>query len=358
MFLSLNKSQVEQFLYWIKERHNIHLRREANLPKPWTTDPILQQYFFTNPYRENDKVTRWWRACSDSIIAAVDQRSRLPAGAVIFATIAFRWFNYIPTGQVLLGTHLAEGQPQPKFLPNLLLHWDSNLARGRLLEMVARKQKVFTGAYIIKSPNGQDKVSGICDCIDTVWNDLDQLTRDLSPPGTNPLPPGCRRDHTLEAGWQRLLAYPYLGGFMAYEVISDLRHTPFFREASDVDTWANLGPGGVRGLRRCCDESAEGPLPSNSRALMLELHGLANYILCGEPFPDSPNWKSLKHPTTTLPHPPVSPAPKRGALGRKLAGPTMPHLEMREIEHSLCEFDKYCRARSGEGTMKRRYSGT
>ena len=32
-----------------------------------------------------------------------------------------------------------------------------------------------------------------------------------------------------------------------------------------------------------------------------------------------------------------------------------PQLEMREIEHSLCEFDKYERARLGKGTLRAKY---
>ena len=52
-------SPEERFLYWMRERHNVYLRRLAGEEKPWTDDIILQSYFFTNPYRENDKVTIW-----------------------------------------------------------------------------------------------------------------------------------------------------------------------------------------------------------------------------------------------------------------------------------------------------------
>ena len=33
----------------------------------------------------------------------------------------------------------------------------------------------------------------------------------------------------------------------------------------------------------------------------------------------------------------------------------LPKLEMRDIEHSLCEFDKYERVRNGEGAPRGRY---
>lgn len=37
--------------------------------------------------------------------------------------------------------------------------------------------------------------------------------------------------------------------------------------------------------------------------------------------------------------------------------PHMPKFEMREIEHSLCETDKYLRAKTGEGKPKQLYRG-
>ena len=32
---------VDRLIYWIRERHNIYLRRKAGKPKPWTDDEIL-----------------------------------------------------------------------------------------------------------------------------------------------------------------------------------------------------------------------------------------------------------------------------------------------------------------------------
>ena len=53
---------VERFFYWINERHAIYQRRNMGLPRSeWTDDPILQKYKFTNPFRENDRVTVWMR---------------------------------------------------------------------------------------------------------------------------------------------------------------------------------------------------------------------------------------------------------------------------------------------------------
>ena len=57
----LDESMVEKFFYWIDERHNMFKVRSAGKPPPWTYDPILRDYKFTNPFRENDRVTVWMR---------------------------------------------------------------------------------------------------------------------------------------------------------------------------------------------------------------------------------------------------------------------------------------------------------
>src|SRR4051812_37444375 len=93
-------SPIDRFTYWISERHNIFKKRRAGKPAPWTDDEILQGYFFTNPYRENDKTTAWFR-----------ERVRNPlrdSHHVIMATVIFRWFNLISTGEMLHRRGLLE----------------------------------------------------------------------------------------------------------------------------------------------------------------------------------------------------------------------------------------------------------
>ena len=53
--------RTDDLFAFVRERHQIYLRRKAGQTKPWTTDPILQQYRFCNVYRELDTVTKWIR---------------------------------------------------------------------------------------------------------------------------------------------------------------------------------------------------------------------------------------------------------------------------------------------------------
>jgi hypothetical protein len=280
-------SPESRFLYWIKERHAIYLRREAGEEKPWTDDEMLQRYFFTNPYRENDKTTVWFR-----------ENVREPWRdllQVILATVIFRWFNYIPTGKRLLSNKLLES-------------WNG----FRCERLLRNGPKVFTGAFMINSPPGKKKLEAVCERITNVWKDRHSLVAFLDLGGAS-----------LQQAHERLLVYPGLGGFMAYEVVCDLRYTRFLKHAVDKLTWCNPGPGCIRGLYRIAEE---------------EIENKGNSISPPKP----KNWQDQMQRLLHL-------------VQSELKG--MPPFEMREVEHSLCEWDKYERARLGDGRLKRLYQG-
>lgn len=104
---------------------------------------------------------------------------------------------------------------------------------------------------------------------------------------------------TLQQTTEELAALPGWGHFMAYEVACDLRWAPgYLMDAPDIYTWANPGPGARRGLK--------GLGYTGGRNAVQEMYEIALMAVSIEwPF----EW----------------PRP----------------LEMRDIEHSLCEWGKY-----------------
>ena len=103
---------------------------------------------------------------------------------------------------------------------------------------------------------------------------------------------------------------------MAYEVVTDLRHTKWLRNARDIMTWANPGPGAQRGLNRIYERELNKTIKKPQLNFeMKTLLDCSQYFLQGHMIP----------------------------------------LEMRDIEHCLCEFDKYERTRLGEGRPRARY---
>jgi hypothetical protein len=335
------KDNIERFFYWMQERYQIHHLRQQGCPKPWTNDPVLQSVFFTCPYREDDKTTAWFR-----------ENIRQPLRddqEVLFAILAFRLFNYIPTGKALLGESVASLHDRKADLslpikkPNLFTHWNKKGANDALWAQQDRHGKVFTGAYIIKLYNGVAKIDAACDILELIWQDREQLYDDLLNQ-TSKFGTRWGEPRSMQFACNRIMQYPQMGPFMSYEVVCDLRYTHVLEDAPDKLTWANLGPGANRGLWRLFPYKGvsldRGATPNYPQALakMRELLRLAPEYL------PKAGWTTQKG-TIAAWGPSVYKIPK------------MPALEMREIEHSLCEFDKYERARLGDGSLKRMYDG-
>lgn len=293
---------LDRFLYWIHERHQIYLRKQAGEPKPWTNDVVLQRYYFTNPYRENDKTTVWFREHLRGFLQHTPQ--------ILFQTVAFRWFNLISTGQ-----RLKQMTRRTNTRDNLLETWDENLA-VKLLREINKTQPVFTGAFMVKVANGPPgcKIPQVCECITEVWKQRKRLVQ------------VCHDDCRLEALWQELKKFRGLGGFLSYEIVCDLRYTDLLRKATDVNTFCNIGPGASRGLNRLA-----------GRPIVMAKGGTKD---SGRKPPYG--WQQQMRKLLAV---------------VKLRLPNMPKFEMREVEHSLCEYDKYERLLFNEGKSKRRYNG-
>jgi hypothetical protein len=275
--------RVETYLYWIQERERIRHRKEELLQEPpWTDDPILREFKFCQVFREDDRTTRWFR-----------EHIREPlkdSPDVAMATIIFRFFNLIETGRTLLDNNLHRA-------------WN----REKAIEEITKQPKWVTGAYIVKTPNRMNKVTGVAECVSHIWYHREELIKKLE------------EMTTLQEAWTFLLQYPYIGPFVSYELVTDLRHTYFLNEATDIKTWANAGPGAMRGLNRLTGRPLDFCRRSHDwNSEMQEL-----YWICSEAL----DLENFKYP-----------------------------FEMREIEGGLCEFDKYSRIHSKEGRTRSVYN--
>jgi len=103
---------------------------------------------------------------------------------------------------------------------------------------------------------------------------------------------------------------------MAKEVLQDLMHTRVMGDAKDKNTWCPAGPGARRGLNRIWNRPIHHAI--TEKLAFEEMAAL---------FAVAP----LHLPSF------------------------MPELELHDIQFQLCEFDKYERARRGEGKPKARY---
>lgn len=293
-------------LQFMSKRHRVYLNRKQGKPWPWTDDPILQQYKFTNVFRELDRVTRWVRI----------------AWREPYADHPNLWFAMALARQINWPDTLAAiGFPE-NYTPE---YQDNALAVMRAMK--ARGEKVYTGAYMLR-----------CDIQDATTPDKPAYTF-----GKVLTPLWLRTDyvvsgHPLEMGGASFFAWLQTldpihrraedvckwfmqhhgwGGFLSYEVVTDLMETHYLRDCCDRDTWAFAGPGAVRGLNRLLGYDVKAPMTQRDALPYMR-------VVLGQL---RAKW------------------PKEWPL---------PHL--REVEHSLCEFDKYERVRLGQGKPRSRYN--
>lgn len=283
-----NKQMLKLFFYWMNERHSIYKKKTEKKPFPWTKDPILSTYKFTNVYRQLDRVTVEW----GSRYAKLLMKSPKPA-EIIFHCAMFRMFNWPETYDAL-----SFGMSK----------WNLDKAMKILQERQGEGLQVFTGAYIIPNVGRTDpKIQVICEALNVVHEMRGDIAQAL------------REKPSLKLCTELLMKVPTIGPFIAYEIACDLRFTKVLDRASDIHTWANAGPGAKRGIHRLLNGGAHtwtGKKPDYLKA-MRELLLLApkHFDTEGGEFP----------------------------------------FELREIEHSLCEFDKYLRVKFGEGKPRSLY---
>jgi hypothetical protein len=270
------KDSMKDFFKFISERHQIYLNRQAGMPFPWTEDEILQTYSFCNVFRELDTVTIWIR---ENWREPYADHPNLP-----FAMAMARQINWTDT--------LAEiGFPE---------EWNPEHAKNVMRARQLKKEKVYTGAYMLTGTLGGPKIDQTIDKILTPLYE-DQPLID---------------NNSLENTWREYLRYKGFAKFISYEVVTDLRHTKHLNQAKDIMTWANAGPGAKRGLNRIFERDIKTPLKNEQSNH--EMMDLLDYSV-------------------------------------EMLEPHVPALEMRDIEHSLCEFDKYERTRLNQGRPRAKY---
>lgn len=202
-------SPMDRLLYWMHERENIRLKKEANQPKPWTDDEILLRYRFCNVRRMDDKVSQW---------------------------LLNNWYQpYFNHPNMLVACALARHFNLPTALKAIGFpaKWEPNHIKETLRAMKSRGEKIFNGAYMVRGIGTADKTEMVVDYVCQPLVD--------SPPSIS--------GYCMQQAVEVLLPYWGFSSFMAGQVIADLRWAttgPWY----DCRIWAPLGPGSRRGLNR------------------------------------------------------------------------------------------------------------
>jgi len=209
--------------YWkfAAERQEIFFRRLRGASPPWSSDPILQEFRFTNAYRAADRVSQY-------LIRHVLYEGNQTPREIFFRAILFKLFNKIETWRLLasaLGGLTAE-------------RFDVELYDRILSEAMARGERIYSAAYIM--PSG-----GPGQTIRKHRIHLQLLRRMLE----DDLPERLIECRSMRACFEKLRSYPSIGDFLAYQYVIDLNYSSALN-FSEMD-FVVPGPGARGGLRKC-----------------------------------------------------------------------------------------------------------
>lgn len=272
------------------------IRRVNGEPAPWTDDATIAGGKFTNIFRELDRGTIALRRAETFAL-----KYDMTPEDLVFNVCWYRMLNRVD--------HL--------FKLGLVTDIDD------LTRYVDKARPLFTAAHQTWLPRD----CGPGDGVRRAYNDNFKLLWDRR----HRLTARIQEDGTLAGGFEAVKGVvPGVGPFIAYEIVTDLRRT-LLCDAPDAMTWCNISKGGgsARGLRRLgYDVTVTGAVALLDEAL--DRNDMSAHLSQHLPLGSTPT-----------------------ALG------VLPLLELREIEHALCEFDKYERVRSGLGkTRGGRYDPT
>ncbi len=210
--------------YWrfAAERHSMYLRRLSDPDGPWTDDPVLRSYRFTNAFRAADRVSQYLM----SEVQYRDDRSPAPA-EVFFRTLLFKLFNRIETWETLEREHGP-------------ISWQSadlDALSATLEAAISKGHRIYSAAYIMPAPPfGRKRKHD---------NHL-ALLADMMADG---VPARVARAADLAEVYALLLGRPGIGRFLAFQYAIDLNYSSMldFEEASFVVA----GPGALDGISKC-----------------------------------------------------------------------------------------------------------
>lgn len=198
--MNTNQSMLESFIYFVNERENTRINKEAGLPRhKWTSDSVLRTYHFCNVRREDDRGTKEIRKVVHDVGWAVcDLPTVYTMARMLNSARSLQIYAY----QGMDGLH----------------HHRNNGGT------------VFHVAYVVSTcGKSMDKL----DYVERVVGTVNKMT----------IP-----DSTCAAAFKRLREVDGLGSFLAGQIVADLKNDRYLTDAPDFDTFSVMGPGSKKGL--------------------------------------------------------------------------------------------------------------
>lgn len=224
----LNRDARDLFWRFINERQQVwHRRVVEGQAFPWSEDEILNEYRFTNVYRELDPGTQY-------AIQHILEKDALKSDK-IFNIMMYRLIGRLETHDYL-GFKTIESFNSQVFEQELKYRRD------------VEDKPVFTGAYMVSGYNqmgSSDKVENVAVIFDQLSSDEEFFERLRSVEG-------------IEDAYDVIRSKPGFGNFLSYQVLVDLLYPVDCYNGGSVlpyshDEWSSPGPGAQKGLKKLVD---------------------------------------------------------------------------------------------------------
>lgn len=210
--------------YWrfAQRRQEVYLKRVRGTEAPWTDDPILEQFKFTNTYRAADRVSQF-------LIRQVIYARGVSWQDRVLRVLLFKIFNKIETWQLL-----EEALGQVKVDTFDIRAFSHVLQQAR-----TAGASIYSAAYIM--PSGPAEIRRSSKHLMHLELLASQIEAGLSDT--------VRCARSFEHLYLTLLALPGIGPFLAYQFATDLNYC----DELDFDEMDFVvpGPGARDGIRKC-----------------------------------------------------------------------------------------------------------
>ena len=209
--------------YWrfAARRQDVFFRRLRGELPPWTEDPILASFRFTNAYRVLDRVSQY-------LIGEVASQGSRAAEEVFFRTMVFKLFNRIDTWE-LLSSEL--GWPTWK-------EYRFEAYDRALTEAMVRGERIYSAAYIMPPARRWGEAR-------KHRNHL-RLVEAMIGAG---VPQRLATADSMRDAFGILRSFSSIGDFLGYQLATDLNYTGLCE--FDEMEFVVPGPGARDGLAKC-----------------------------------------------------------------------------------------------------------
>jgi len=226
IFSSLSPAKTtvvfDSFWRFAKLRQDTFFARLDGTDSPWSHDPIINLYKFTNAYRASDRVSQY-------LIKEIIYNGEYDINDTFFRIILFKLFNKIETWQLL------EREIGP-------IRWSTyryNDYNKILSHAMESKSTIYSAAYIMASGH---KLFGVERKHQSHLKLLELMLSDSVPEKIS----NCK---SMRQGFELLLSYPLIGDFLAYQLVTDLNYSEL-TNFSEME-FTMPGPGARDGIRKC-----------------------------------------------------------------------------------------------------------